>query len=114
MNLIQMFSAYSEEKGFGPRIHYAEGVGFATYHLLGEGKCYLEEIYVVPEKRKTGEGRKIADTVCEIAKESGRNILIGSVNQQAKTKDDSMKAFLAYGMKLEQNEGDMVYLKKEI
>lgn len=113
MNIEQMFESYSEEKGFGPRMYHIPGVGFATYHL-NIGECYIEEIYVVPEKRKSSAGTKMADEIVEIAKSKGINLLTGSVSLKAKGKESSMKALLAYGMSPCATNGEMVYFSKEI
>lgn len=109
----QMFKNYAEEKGFGPRLHYVPEVGFATYHL-SEGECYIDEIYVVPEKRKSHEAAKMADAITVIAKEMGINLLTGSVCVKAKGREASMKVLLAYGFSPAATNGDLVYFAKEI
>lgn len=108
-----MFKQYSEEKGFGPRLQYVPGVGFATYHLTGE-ECYIDEIYVVPEKRRTQEASKIADIIAETAKNSGAKYLTGSVCIKANGREKSMKALLAYGFIPCATKDDLVYFAKEI
>lgn len=111
--LVSMFNKYADEKGFGPRIFYIPGSGFATYHLNGN-ECYIEEIYVLPEKRNSNEATKIANYISEIAKENGSSILTGSVNLRANGKEASMKVLLAYGMSPVATNGDMVYFSKGI
>lgn len=113
MSIDEMFQAYADEKGFGPRILYVPSIGFATYHLSA-GECYIEEIYVVPEKRRGREGTDIADRVTEIAKEHGIKTLTGSVSLKAKTKDASIKALMYYGMSPVLTSGEMIYFSKEI
>lgn len=113
MNIEEMFEAYSEEKGFGPRILHVPGTGFATYHL-NENECYLEDIYVVPEKRKSKEASSMASAIVEIAKEKEIKVLTGSVCLKAKNKTASMKILLAYGMEPVAVNGDMIYFAKEI
>jgi len=50
-------------------------VGFSLYYTsysTWKGKClYLEDFFVVPEKRKTGIGKLLFQKVVEIAKELG-------------------------------------------
>ncbi len=113
MNLVEMFDAYSCEKGFGPRVYHVPEVGFATYHL-SETECYIDEIYVVPEKRKSNEAAKMADAISAMAKERGINLLTGSVCVKANGKETSMKAMLAYGFSPVATNGDLVYFAKEI
>ena len=112
LGLLEMLDSYAKEKGFGPRIIHCEH-GFATYHLNSES-CYIEDIYVVPEQRKSGVAKEMADKITEIAKECGLKTLIGSVNIKANGKDSSMRVLLAYGMTLAETNGDMIYLTKEI
>jgi hypothetical protein len=81
--------------------------------LSGE-ECYLEDIFIVPEKRRTKEGSLIANTVIEIAKEYGAKYFLGSVCLKANGKEASMKALLAFGMSPVTTNGDMVYFSKEI
>lgn len=109
----QMFSDYAKERGFGPRLFVLENVGFATYHL-NQDHCYIEDIYVVPKERKNGHAKVMADAIAKIANENELSVLVGSVCIHAKTKEDSLKVLLAYGMKLAEINGDMIYLKKEI
>jgi predicted GNAT superfamily acetyltransferase len=113
MNLAKLFNHYADERGLGPKILYIEDVGFATYHLNGE-ECYIEDIYVVPERRKSGEAADLANTICEMAKDAGAKILTGSVNLKANGKEASMKVLLAYGMSPVATNGDMVYFSKEL
>jgi hypothetical protein len=112
-NLVEMFSAYSEEKGLGVRVLHSEGVGFATYHFLPD-ECYIEDIYIIPEKRKSKEASLLADTIVVMAKERGIKLLTGSVNLKANGKESSMRVLLSYGMSPIATNGDMVYFSKEI
>jgi hypothetical protein len=111
--LVSMFEEYAEEKGFGPRVLHVPGVGFATYQLI-PGECYIDEIYVVPAKRKSQEGSRMADAIVKIAKEKGISLLTGSVCLKANGKEKSMKALLGYGLSPAATNGDMVYFAKEI
>lgn len=111
--LVKMLADYSEEKGQGPRVIYSEGIGFATYHLNPE-ECYIEDIYIVPEKRKSKEAATLADKIIVIAKERNIKLLTGSVNLKINGKEDSMRVLLAYGMSPVATNGDMVYFSKDI
>lgn len=112
-DLIEMFHNYSEERGFGPRLLHAEGTGFVTYHL-NDSECYIENIYVVPEKRKSHEAVKMANEVAQIAKFYGIKLLTGSVNLKDKNKKRNMEVLLAYGMTPVANTEEMTYFSKEI
>lgn len=74
--------------------------GFATWKIQDDGTCYIRDIYVMPEFRKSGVGSEIADRVCEIAqKEYKSKKLIGSVSIKAKHADASIKVLHGYGMR---------------
>ena len=44
---------------------------FREYLLTGQPMCYLEELYVVPDRRGEGHGRRLMETAFEIARERG-------------------------------------------
>lgn len=44
---------------------------FREYLLTGAPVCYLEELYVVPDRRGQGHGRVLVQTVLDIARERG-------------------------------------------
>lgn len=113
MNLVEMFDEYAKEKGFGPRVVHIPEVGFATYHLL-DSECYIEDIFVLKEKRMSGAAKEMADIITVIAKEIGIKKLLGSVSVKAKGKDNSMKTLLAYGMSPESTNSEMIFFSKEI
>lgn len=88
--------------------------GFATYMLLPNKECYLQDLYVKPEYRKSGYATEMADTIVEIAKENGCKTLIGSVCSSDKNATRNMKVLLAYGMQIYKTTDIMIFLKKKI
>jgi ribosomal protein S18 acetylase RimI-like enzyme len=44
---------------------------FREYLHTGKPTCYLEELYVVPDRRGEGHGRRLMETAFEIARERG-------------------------------------------
>jgi GNAT superfamily N-acetyltransferase len=113
--LEKMFKHYSEEKGFGPRIHYTN-LGFITFHLNKEdNECYIEDLYVIPEMRNKGfAARSLADKVCSIAKENGITRITGSIHKDANNKELSRLALSSYGMVLFNESEEMEFYFKEI
>lgn len=73
--------------------------GFATYIIEGSC-CYIRDIYVVPEARKSRVGSLLADCIAEIAKKEGCTMLVGSVCPATNNATNSLKALLAYGFQL--------------
>lgn len=88
--------------------------GFATYYFVNEKTCYIEDIYVRPEARRTHAASKMADEITEIAKKNGCTDLVGSVAPQAFGATESMKVLIAYGFKIDVSTNDLIYLKKNI
>ena len=44
---------------------------FREYLLTGEPMCYLEELYVVPDRRGEGHGRALMEAAMDVARERG-------------------------------------------
>lgn len=107
------YSSYLEER-LGKRVEeFPEG--FLVYSYLDGGKqLYIEDIYVIPEARKKGAARLMADTVIQKAKMEVTREVIGSVDLRANGACDSMKVLLAYGMKPYEARGQLVLFGKEI
>lgn len=88
--------------------------GFATYKIFNNGECYLQDIYVVPNKRKSGLASEMADQVVDIAKENGCHTLLGSVCVDGNEPTRNLKVFLNYGMQVQKIIGNMIFLTKNI
>lgn len=106
-----MFAKYKFERE-GIRTIETEW-GFATY-LMGEEECYIQDIYVIPPARKSGQAIKLADTIAEIAKRNGCKILTGSVDIRSRTATESTKVLLAYGMKISHINDPMIIFCKDL
>lgn len=109
---MSLFGDYIKERQ-GKEI-LETGDGFATYYFPNPDTCYIEDIYVRPEARRTGLASKMADQIVQIAKENRCQALIGSVSVAAFGSTESLKALLAYGFELEGLKGELIYLKKDI
>lgn len=87
--------------------------GFATY-ILGREECYLVDIFVSKEKRRSRLAWEMADKVKDIAKEHGCKVLTGTVCVNAFGVTESIKTLLAYGFKFYEPKGEMLWFVKEI
>ena len=87
--------------------------GFAVYSWQA-GAVYLEDIYVLPDYRKTGVAAEFADKICQLALEKGIHKLLGSCVPTAKGSTESMKVLIAYGMKLDSCAVNFILFSKEI
>jgi ribosomal protein S18 acetylase RimI-like enzyme len=55
----------------GPRRVGVAQLRFRDYLHTGTPICYLEELYVVPERRREGHGRTLMETALDVARERG-------------------------------------------
>lgn len=107
---MSLYADYKKERE-GKEVLETED-GFAVFSVLKDF-IYIEDIYVVPEKRKTGVAASLADQICSKFKEQGFSKLVGSVDVTAKGSTDSFKVLLAYGMKADSVAGNVVYFTKD-
>lgn len=87
--------------------------GFATYLIAGE-ECYIENLYVVPEKRRTHLATQLADQIAIIAKERGCKYLTGSVAPNTKNATSNIIVLISYGMRLLRSTPNLIYFGKEL
>lgn len=109
---MSLWADYKRERE-GKQV-YEEKDGFVVYSFPSSVECYIEDIYVIPEKRKTGYATKLADYVCEIARKKGCEHLLGSVWVGSAGDTTSMKVLLGYGMHLLEVRGNLIIFTKEL
>lgn len=108
---MSMYADYVNERGV-KRIEETQN-GFATYLITGQ-ECYIEDIYVRPEARKSHVASALADSIAEKAKLQGCRYLTGSVVPTANGSTDSCIVLLSYGFKLLRSESNVIWFVKEI
>lgn len=110
MSLYGQYIQERENKGIVESEH-----GFATYKLFPDlQECYIEDIYVVPEQRKSDLATDMADEISNVAKSKGYKFLTGSVVPSNNNSTASLKVLLAYGFKLLRSETNLIYFIKEL
>lgn len=87
--------------------------GFASYKFFDDA-CYIEDIFVLPEFRKTNVASEIADNITKVAKEKGCNWLLGSVVPSSNGSTTSMKVLLAYGFQLLSAKENFIWFRKRL
>lgn len=88
---------------------------FCKYGINEKEKyCYIEDLYVRPESRKSGIGQRMTDFICIIAKNKGCKKVITSMVPSAKGSDYSMKVILKYGFRLRSSDYNVIYFEKEL
>jgi GNAT superfamily N-acetyltransferase len=109
---MSLYSEYVQER-LGDCILETE-LGFATYRFPDPNTVYIVDLYVIPEARKQGVARDIADSIMKIAMARGCTKMIGSVVPSARGSTESLKTLLAYGMILDSGVNDFIILRKDL
>ena len=86
---------------------------FDIYYFV-EKECYIKDVFVKEEHRKTGEATRLGDEVAKIAKSKGCTKLYGTIVPSVKGSTESMKFLLAYGFKLDSSVSNFIALVKEL
>lgn len=109
---MSMYKDYVENQ-LPNRFVHEDDNGFITYHFK-DNICFLEEIYIIPEKRRQGIASHYYDLMYDIAKKNNCIYLIGSIILGTSDIEGSMKCLFENGFKLNSINDNMIYLKKEI
>ena len=118
-----MYADYIKERT-GRESVYSDN-GFATYMFFEakpadgpapavEGGCYIEDIYVDPAFRQSGQASSMADLIVADAVSKGYTKLYGTVAPTARGSTASLKVLLAYGFKLWKSDQNLVWFIKDI
>lgn len=91
----------------------AGAYGFATYLINGE-ECYVEDVYVEPDFRRTGIGSEFIDRLKIIAKEKKCKALTTTVGCRIKDPEVSLISCLNVGFKVFSAVNDTIFLRMEI
>ena len=96
---MNMFANYLKER-LNKKVVVEPGKGFAVYLFNEDNDCYIEEIYVEPEFRKSKVASDMANKIEFIARDHGSKMLLGSVAPSANNSTISLQVLLGYGFKL--------------
>lgn len=94
--MSSLLSQYIKELGYKDLVESDKG--FILFRIVGN-ECHIEEIYILPDYRRTGEASRLTDEVTELAKEKGCKALFGFINPETATASLSLTAQLKYGFK---------------
>lgn len=108
---MSMYSDYVKEREDFETIETWQG--FATYKITGK-ECYIRDIYVTKDFRKSAVASEMADQIAVIAKKQDCTQLLGSVSLAANGANASIKVLLAYGFELQSAQNGFLVFKKEI
>ena len=110
--MSSLYAAYIKERENKDIIEYDNG--FITYQIFDTGICYIQDIYVIPEMRKSGLTAKMQSEVIEIAKTKKCHTLVGSVCLDTNDANRNLKILLSDGWQVDKIGGNMIYLNKQI
>lgn len=109
---MSLFADYLRERTNTQIIEIPQG--FCTYKFMEDNTIYIEDIFTLPEFRRSNVASQLADQVCDIGREKGCTHVIGSVVPSAKNSTASISVLIAYGMKVDRSMNDFIVFKKEL
>lgn len=87
--------------------------GFASYKYYDQ-ECYIRDVYIKPEFRRSRQASKLLDTIQTIAKSSGCKFITTTVSSQYPNITGNTKAILKYGFEIAKVIQDVIWFKKDI
>jgi len=111
-----MYKDYIKERLGREMIETEEGFVTYAFNCLGLPftHIYVEDIYVKKSSRMKHVARSFMDAMSILGKEKGVDRLIGSVCVGANGSDNSLRAAIAYDMKLLSANANAIYLYKDL
>lgn len=112
MQLPNLYIDYLKERQNAEVLEHEHGL--FVYTFLGDGKLYLQDMYVEPEHRRTGVSHILFARLLKIAKEKEITTIIGSTDIQANNAEAGLLAALSVGFKITGIDKNMIWYSKEI
>lgn len=106
---MHLYAAYLQEREAFELLHTPEA--WASYKCQGD-ECYIRDIYVSPEARRTNIAASLTDQITIIAKERGCKYLTGTCVPSTNGSTQSLRAMLAYGFNIHSAHQDLIVLRK--
>ena len=108
---MSMLSDYYKEKADAFTIE--NEFGFLIYQII-ENEFYIQELYIVPDKRITGAAKYFLDESYKRAKEAGCTYASCSINIRSKDPETPLIFNLKNGYKIHSLTNEKIILTKEI
>ena len=108
---MELYKNYLKERE-GIELYYEED-GFITYIFMDD-YCYIKDVYVVPEKRRSGKAIELGNKIIALAKERGYDKVMGSICRSTHGWQKSLQGMYKVGYVSKEVKDDMIYLIKEI
>lgn len=109
--MVSLYSLYIQERE--NKLIIESEKGFATYQFFND-ECYVSDIFVVKEYRRSRVAWDMLDEIVKSAKLNNCLYLVGTVIPTTNGSHESVKAHLAYGFKVHSTGNNLIIFKKEI
>lgn len=109
-----LFADYISELTGGVRRAIEREYGFVHYQFPAWAQdCILiDDIYVKPEVRKAGWGRKLFEEIEELGRKAGKKAVIAQLDLTSEKRHESWAAHLAVGLVPITAEGGKILMRK--
>lgn len=108
---MSMYAKYTKERKGNEVIEFP--FGFVEYHIALPFLC-IDEMFVLPECRKRGHVREMADCVTQIARDAGCSALWAQVWVPAGASTESLKMILHMGGVVQLAQENRIILTKDL
>ena len=105
-----MYAEFTKEQ-FNRETIEIENRGFIVFNNYDDGSCYIHILYVKPQFRSSGIGKKLEQMVINKYKP---HTLYSYVDMKSINPEVSLQAIIGAGYKIEQTTEQSIVLKKEL
>lgn len=89
--------------------------GWLNYYINSDGNCYLENLYIYPESRKSQKFTSLLSCLeLQAVELHGCKMLFTSINRHIPQVDINLQIALKRGFKFHLSNNDAIILKKEL
>lgn len=108
-----MYKEYMKER---QHCEFLEGENYFVTYKIAAGYCYLQDMYIVPEKRGMGFSKDLVLLLEDIAKEASCKYMTTTVNLSNKDAENraNVKTAFKSGFRISGAEKDCIYFIKDI
>jgi GNAT superfamily N-acetyltransferase len=87
--------------------------GFVTYYFIDEG-CYADDVYVLPEYRRSKESFNLGKQVEDIARQKGCKKLYSSVVPSTPNSTLNLMGLIKFGFRLDSTANNFILVVKDL
>lgn len=106
-----LYAKYISERQEGKILE--DSFGFVAYRIIGP-ECFIIEMYISPESRKSGMARSLVSKLESIAKEHGSTHITGNIHLDDKGASNTLISALMIGFKVVSANAGVLLIAKEL